>query len=236
MKKKRLLLFFTLAVFAFAGCGGNPVREKVEKTVQKNLPDMVGPAKSYTVRAYGPTMHMVNGRLDGMDITGIDVHLPSGITLAKLDVKIRDIAYNIHKSKLERAANTEFSATLSEYELNRYLVKNYPAIPGLKVSLKNGEIGIESAAGISAFKVGANAGADLEVRENRILALNFKKLKFAGLNAPEFAKNFLSSKLDTIFDAKDIGPGATLSSTSIENGKLVLNGTLDLVKMSEQKK
>jgi hypothetical protein len=226
------------AVLCAAGmCGcGNPVKGKVEKSVARSLPEIIGPADSYSVQAYGPTMRIMRGRLDGLDITGINVRLPNGIAVSRLDVAIHDIEFNTDTREIEKAGETRYAATLAERELTRYLAAKHPGIPQLAATLRNGQITVLAKPGVSVLKVAVQGSADLVVRDQRILALDLKKLRVAGIGVPGFAREFIEGQLGTIFDARDLGFEATIQSAVIGPDVLTLNGGLDLMKVIEQRK
>jgi hypothetical protein len=71
------------------------------------------------------------------------------------------------------------------------------------------------------------------VQDQRILALDLRKLKVAGINTPSFARDFIDSKLDDIFDVRDLGFDATIRSVSITPGFITLSGNLNLMKIVE---
>lgn len=236
MARKLFALAIITLVITFAGCGGNPVREKIESSVSRSMPDIIGPADSYSSRVYGSTFRLIKGKLDGLDITGKNVKLASGITVSRLDVKIRDMVVDTDTKEIKQAGSTEYTAVLSQAELSKYVLKRYPDVPGLKLDLRKSLMNISAKPEVSVVKVGVQADVALEVRKEHILALDLKKLKVAGISAPGFAVNYIGSKIDTIFDTNDLGFEAKVKSAVVSPGALTLNGSLDLMKVIEKKK
>lgn len=232
--------YFALALIVVAiiisGCSDSAIRDKVEKSVAESLPEYIGPAESYTVKASGPTLPMMQGKLNKLDIIGINVQMPNGMRVARLNVVIPDISFDVNKKTLKRAGITEYTASISESELTRYIAEKYSKIPNLSVSLSDGNIGLFAKPGIYKLRLAVQGNADLIVRKDHILALDLKKLNVGGIAMPSFAVGLLESQLGTIFDAKDLGFDAKIKSTTIGPGTLTLNGTLDLMKMMEKKK
>ncbi len=176
------------ATLIFVGCV-NPVRDKVETSIAHSLPSVIGPARSYTVRADGPTLGMINGRLDELDITGVDVKLKNGMAVSRLSVSVKDIAFDRRRNKITRAGTTTYSASLSEAELSKCLVARYKNIPGLKIGLRKGYLDISAKPGLSVVSTTVRADAQLRIRDQRILALDLKELNLAGVEAPGFAES-----------------------------------------------
>ena len=234
MNRKLIALVFVGLLAGVAGCGGNSVRHRVERSVEQSLPGIIGPAQSYSVQADGSTMGMMNGKLRGLDIIGIGVQLPSGINITRLNAKVTDITFDPGTKKIKSVGAAEYSASLSDAELTRYLRGKYPSVPGLSVAMNSGLINISAKPGVSIVKLPIRADAGLVIRDERKLALSLLQFEIAGINAPNFAVDYLESKMDVIFDANDLGFNAKIKSVVIGPGTLTLNGTLDLMKVLEQ--
>lgn len=230
LRRTAVLLLVVLIAICLVGCG-NLAKDKVEKSVAENLPSMVGPAKDYKVDCYGSMLRMMKGKMDGLDINGEDVQLKSGVTLSKLFVQIRDIRFNPDTRQVNSVGSTNYSATLSEAELNKYLKKRYPNVPDLKLTLCKNTVRITTRPGVSVLRATVEADSSLEVLNERKLAPDLKSLKVGPVGAPEFVRNYIESEVGTIFDAKDIGFDATIKSVSIDPKGLTVTGTLDLMEL-----
>ena len=233
MNRKLLVLFFLSLIIGIAGCG-NPVRHRVERSIAQSLPEIIGQAQSYSVKADGSISGMMNGKLRSLDIIGLGVQLKSGVTVSCLNVKITDISFDPDTKKIRSVGATEYSASLTDAELTRYLICKYPDIPSLSVNMNGSLINISAKPGVSVLRVPINANAGLIIKNEHILALDLKKLKVAGINAPGFAVDYLESKLDVIFDANDLGFDAKIKTVIIGPNTLTLDGNLDLIKAIEQ--
>ena len=227
----RAAWFVVIAVLigSMAGCG-NPIRDKIEHGIRDSLPEMIGPADVYEVRVYGATPRLLKGKLDGLDIDGANVVLPNGLKLANLDVKIRDLVVDPKTKELKKAGSTDYTAVIAEHELNRYVTRLYPDVPDLNIDLRSGYVTTMARPGLSKLKVMVEADTKVNVINQRVVALDFKKMDVAGVGLPGAAVNYLESKLDAIFDAQDLGFDARITSVSITNSSITLAGTLDLMK------
>lgn len=234
MTRKCMLTALILLLAVLTGCGG-VVKDKVSSGIEESLPEIIGPAKSYQVRTYGPPLRVMKGKIDGVDIVGTDVRLPSGVTVSRLDVKIRDLVVDPDTKEIKSVGSTEYVATLSEAELNRYLKQQYPDVPELNIKLKDKVIGVYAKPGLSVLKVGVQADVGLLVRRQTQIALDLKTLKVAGINTPGVAREYIESKIDTIFDAKALGFDARIKSASVSKNGLTLAGNLDLMKAAEKR-
>ncbi len=231
MKNGYKLLLAVILMIGVVGCGENIIQRKIEKSIAASLPETIGPADKYTVKASGSSMKMIHGRLNTLDITGVNVKFAAGIKVAKLTVNISDIAFDTDSKQITRVGATKYTVAISQAELNRYIAARLPDIPDLKIELQKGIVSIYAKPGISRLRVGVLASAAIEVIKQRILALDLKTLKVAGINTPEFARELVDSKLDTIFDANDLGFNAKIDSATITPGALTITGELDLIKL-----
>lgn len=225
---------FILVALAAAGCGGNPVRGRVERAVEEKLPEVIGPAGAYTVAAHGSTMRILKGRLDRLDIAGDDVLLSTGIRITRLEVSIDDLEFDTAAGAIKRAGQTRYTAVLSEPEVNRWAAARYPDIPELKVILREHSARVSARPGMSKARVTVQAEARPVIRDQRTLGLDLSDVRAVGVSAPGFAREYLESRLPAIFDVRDLGFDARVSAVKIAPGQLTLQGELDLVAALKQ--
>lgn len=234
MKRGTKITMAVCILIGAIGCADRVVKNEVEKTVTGSLPNLIGPADSYSVRASGSGFRIINGHIRGLTITGTNVHLRAGVTLATMEADISDIALDTHTRQIRSIGATEFSGSMSQTELTRYLASRYPKIPALKVELGDNLATISVRPGISGFSMGISASAAVQVRSETIVGLDLKSLKVAGLSTPSIAREALDPLLDSLFDANDLGVDAKVKSATVTPGYLHMTGTLDLMKAMEK--
>jgi hypothetical protein len=189
------------------GCAERHVESKVADALQQRL----GPAKSYD------------------DIVGKDIKLEKGIKLASLNVTVYDLIFDTKTQEIKNASKTSFSATIDQDELEKYLQKSYPDVPDLKISLRNGIIDVSAKPAVAGVGVNVKTEAALQVKNHHLLILDLKKISAAGVPAPEFARNYIETKVNPVFDSKDLGFNATISSLELKRGLIGISGDLELV-------
>ena len=234
MTRKLLASTLIFAVVLTAGCRGNPVKKRVQASVRERLPELIGPADSYDVRAYGSTVRVLKGKLDGLDITGKNIRLDGGLTLAQLDVEIRDLAIDPDTRQIKRVGPSQYVAVIDEETLTRYLRKKYPRIKGLNAVLSDGTISMSALPTVSVVKLDLRGDADLIISEGRTLELKVREIGVGRLNAPRIACEYITSKLGPIFDVRDLGFDATIRAVTINDGALTLTGGLKLMSLVEK--
>ena len=222
------LIWVMTAALLVAGCGGS-IKHRVESGIAKALQKRLGPADTYSVRVSGSTMSIIGGRIEAVEISGRDVRLAKGITLARLDVSLKGLVVDTDTQEIKRCAEAAYCARVSEDELRRYLVNRYPEIPGLDISLLRDRARVTAAPGIAGVTVTIAADAVVAVREGRQLVLDLKKIDVGPVPTPGFAREYIEKRINPVFDAADLGFDARIESIRIEPGFAVIAGTLDLV-------
>ncbi|MGC8862746.1 MAG: DUF2993 domain-containing protein [Armatimonadota bacterium] len=217
-----------LAVIMLAGCGSG-IRHRVENGIARSLQKRLGPAREYSVRVSGSTMSIISGRIDSVDISGQEVRLAKGITVSRLDVSLKGLVVDTATQEIRKCARAAYLARVSEEELQRYLVRRYPDIPGLTVTLLNDQARVTATPGVAGVTVTIAADAVVAVREGRQLVLDLKKINVGWVPTPGFAREYIGKRINPVFDAADLGFDAQIESVRIEPGVAVIAGTLDLV-------
>jgi len=212
-----------------AGCGGN-IRNRIEKGIERCLPQIIGPASSYQVTVSGSTLKMFRHRLSRVYIKGEDVRLPNGLEVSHLDVCLNEVEFDPDKRTIIDSAEATYSVVLSEEELERYLKKTYPSIPGLGIDLKEGHMVARASPSLIGLTTTISAAALFGIDSQRKLVLDIKKINAVGVQAPSFAREYIESKLNPVFDASELGYDATIDSVSIKPGYVTITGKLDLAK------
>lgn len=224
--KAFLLVLFSAAILC-AGCGR--AERHAENKIAEALQRRLGPAKSYDVNITGSPMRLLKGKMERLDIVGKDVDLEKGIKLASLNVTIHDLVFDTNTQEIKDAGSTVFAATIAQNELTKYLHKNYPDVPDLKISLHDGYIDVSAKPTLAGIGVNVKTEASILVKDHHLLILDLKKASAAGVPAPEFARNYIETKVNPIFDSKDLGFNATVNSLNLAHGSISISGNLDLV-------
>ncbi len=235
MARKLLASMLMVAVVLTVGCRNNPVKKRVQASVRERLPEIIGPADSYEVRAYGSPVRVLKGKLDGLAIKGENIRLDGGLTLAQRDFKIRDLAIDPDTKQIKRVGPSQYVAVIDEETLTRYLRKKYPGIKGLNVTLSDGRIGISARPTVSLVKLDLRSNADLIISEGRTLELRVREIGVGRLSAPRIAREYITSRLGAIFDARDLGFDANIRAVALNEGTLTLTGGLKLMSLTEKK-
>ncbi len=210
-----------------AGCGGTSIRHKIEAQIAKSLQGRLGPAKSYSVSLRGSTLSIVRGNIKEIRVAAEEVSLPEGITLDKLDVVLENVRVDLASRTIKRCAQAQYTARISEDELEAYFRKRYPDIPELRMHLANHELRIETSPRPAGIRIPIIAYASLKTKNGTQVVLDLKRIDVGPIPTPGFAREFLETRFNPVFEASDIGFDAQISEVRTENNFLVLTGTFD---------
>lgn len=224
------------AVCLMVGGCGDPIRNSVEHRIEDALPKLIGPATSYEVKVYGSQTAMLKGRLRTTHIVGREVRFHSGIIIEELVVESRGIEIDRHRQQISKVEGTDYKATIAQDVLNKHLRGNYRHVPSLKAVLAQGLMTVSAAPELKGLPVRISADADLLVKDKRYLILDLKKVTVAGVGTPGFAREYLETKINPVFDSASLGYDAKLDRVRIEPKRLTLEGTLDLASHLNVKK
>jgi len=131
-----------LAAFV-AGCSGGLIRPRVEKGIRNVLPNYIGPAKEYIVRADGSTSSMIKGLIEHLHIEGKDVQLDPKLLVAQMLVDMDEVRYDPETRELKSVRETTFEASLSEAAVNAYIGKSRESDSDLRVRLEPNKVAVE---------------------------------------------------------------------------------------------
>lgn len=232
MKLKHILLCSILggaAVLGLSGCAN--IHRQVEKAVADSLPDLIGPAKKYSVDVSGSTFRLIKGKVSKLHIVGDDVRFKNGLTLSKLDVTVENIEFDTDSRKIKKAGKSVYSASVIDGELAGYLSRSYPDVPNIKIAVHSGTLNLSATPKVSGINVPVTAQAKVRVRNRSQLSLDILKASAARIPAPGFARNYIESKVNPVFDVSALGFDANIDRAALQPGRVTIYGTLDIMKM-----
>ncbi|MCE5197934.1 MAG: DUF2993 domain-containing protein [Armatimonadota bacterium] len=218
-----------LAIIYTVGCGG--VEHRAENKIAEGLKNRIGPAKSYKVDISSSPLKLLKGKMDALNIVGQDVQLKSGIQIAKLNVSIKDLRFDPDTQQIKSASSCTYSAKINEAELNKYLTKTYNDIPNLQVALNDGYATVTGKPTITGLGVNIKADAGLSVRNGSKVVLELRSISAAGVPAPGFAREYIESKVNPVFDATSLGFDATIDDIAVRHNNVTITGMLDVAKV-----
>lgn len=206
------------------GCVSNVVKPRVEKGIREALPQYIGPAKQYTVRADGSSTDMLNGLIAGLHIEGRDVEIHPNLTVSRLIVDMQEVRFDPGSRAVTSVASTKFEATVSEAMVNRY-IEETQGDSDLTVRLDPGKVLVQFVPRVAGVDVLITvAGKPMIVGGDKI---NFvaDAGSIARLPVPAFAVNKVLDRVNPILDMSVMKFPVQLTDLLVKKGSVVIRGT-----------
>jgi hypothetical protein len=220
--KKTLL--YAIIVILITGCSTNLIRSKIEEGIAKALPNYIGPAKDYKVRANGSTKSMINGFIEHLHIEGKEVEIEPGFVVSKMTVDMDEVSYEPTTRKLTAVKNTVFEAIVSEASLNNLIEKDHPN-SDLKIELYQNKVVAKLSPSLLGVDIPISVTGRLEVVEYNKINFVADKASVVRLPVPAFAVNKVLSQMNPVFDLQNLRFPVKLRGLTIGNGWISIKGT-----------
>lgn len=222
------LLAFGSAAAVF-GCG-HPVQETAAHKIADVLPSALGPAAHYDVQVDGDPFALTRGRARAVHIQGQEVQLSPEITLDTLTADARDVSFDTGTRRLSHIGTTAFTASLGQANLDRYLARSKPLLPGLVLTLLPDSV--EARVPVDVLSLHTTALLAGTFRPN---ADDPSKLDFVAQNAqvgtvalPAGLVNAALTTLNPVFDLSGLKAPLSVTEAGVTNSHLALSGTARL--------
>lgn len=224
--KKKWALALVIPVVLCFGPGAF-MRWKIEQAVKEKMPDMIGPARSYSVSVRGGLFEIIKGCIGGVNIRGNGVRLANGLSIDRLDIKLKGIKFKPDQTITE-VQSTDFTAIVTEQGLSEFLANARPDMKDSKVSLADDHLTLSASPRILATRTPVTLNCSLRIDGGVKLNLVIDRLVARGVKAPGFVRGKLMHDLNPVFDTQQMGIEAKLNSVRIANGAIALTGSADL--------
>ncbi len=154
---------------------------------------------------------------------GRGVRLKSGIKLKRLDTALKGIHIDRTRRKVTRIDEAQFTASVTGADLNSFLAKQYPDIPGL-AELRDGYVRVEARPHIGGKRVTVEADAALEIEGDTRLVLRVRRVVSGRVAAPELAERHIEKRLNPVLDLAALGFRGKLTSVVVSPDAVTLSG------------
>jgi hypothetical protein len=224
-RKRWLIVLIVIAAVCFAP--GAVLRWKIGQSVEAKMPELIGPARSYSVAVSGGLFEIIRGRIDKLDICANDVKLPNGLVLDQLDADLKGIRFKPDQTVTD-VKTTDFAAIVTEKNLSDFLEGTRSDMRGAKVSLDGGKLCLSASPRVFAARTPVSIEGTLKIVNGSRLNLVLNRCVARGICVPGFIKGRIMHDLNPVLDTEQMGIGAKLNSVEISNGAITVTGKADL--------
>lgn len=223
--KKGLILVVVLVGIVFLP--GMALRWAIAQSVKNKAPEMIGPARNYSVKVKAGLFDIIQGKIPSLVIRGKDVRPSTGVAIDRLDVELKGIRFKPDQT-ITDVQSTDFIASVSETSLSDFLNTHRPDMKNAKVSMEDGILLLSASPKIMATRTPVTLQCTLKIVDNIRLNLEVNRLIARGVKVPGFVRGKLQHELNPVFDAQQIGLDARLNTVGIANGAITLTGNADV--------
>ena len=224
----RFLPVALLSTFAlFAGC--NPVEGLVERGIEAELPEAIGPADRYDVDVTG--LQTSTGEADHVTVLGERVRPEGAPVLDRLDLDLRGVRYDRDAKRIDRVESARATARVLPADLAPFL-DAHRNVRGPAVTLRppdgatlrfRPEIGgLAVPEGVAVEMTGRLVAEDGRVR------FDVAEVRAAGLNLGGAVARRLSEAINPVVDLTDTDVSLRVTGVRVEAGAVIVEATGDL--------
>ena len=222
----RKLVFLFVITVVTSGCSGGIIRPKVEGGIKKALPQYIGPAKEYTVRADGSTTDMLNGLIERLHIEGWEVQIDPKLTLQHLAVDMQEVRYNTSR-ELTSVRETKLQATVSESAVNRYIKEARGGDTDLQVGFQPSSVQVQFLPQVIGVNVPVSIKGKPVIVGGTKVDFIADKASVAMVPVPAYVVNKVLDRVNPILDLSLMKFPVTLTGISIQKGEVIVSGHAD---------
>ncbi len=227
MRLTRLLI--TLIIAGLCLSPGAILRYKIGQSVAAKMPQLIGPADSYTVGVTGGFFGIIRGRIDRLNIHGRGVKMPNGTRVDKLDVVLTGVHFKSDQT-VTKVENTSFDASVTEQNLNDFLRESRPDVPNAKVVIDPKKLTMSASPRVLGIRTPVTLEGTLQITEDTKLNMVLDKVRARGIVVPGFVRGRVMHDINPVMDSTKMGMPAKLKSVTLGKGQLTVTGVADISK------
>jgi len=218
------VLFALIALVWIAGCSGGIIRPKVEKGIARSLPEYIGPAEQYTVKASGPTTAMLHGRIQHLRIEGVQVEIADDMVLDRLVVDMDDVSVDPETRVLQSVGNAIFTAEMTQESVNRYVKAVRPDVQELKIELEVGKVVVGARPTVMGIGPRLQIGGRPEIVNRNKVNFVADSASLSILPVPALIVNKLLDSVNPVLDLSETRFPVALTAVKVRKGTVEIAG------------
>lgn len=234
MSRRVALLLAGAALVGSPGCVGSAVRRAAERSLERRLHGILGPADDYEVRIQKTSAaRLVRGRVERLVVDASGVRIDQHLRLESLHLVVHDLVVDEDEVDVRSAREGILRVELTEADINRYLRSRH-ARHEPQVTLLPGEIvaAVRSPLGGSSSRV--TARGRLLVEEGLRLIFRADEVDFELLDVPGFSERYVEERINPLVDLSELKYPARLNELVIMKGLVRVRGAAALPEKAER--
>jgi len=218
-----------LSVVAWlSGCGGKSACRKVEKAVLSRLPELIGRAESYAVKADCGMWDLMNGSVDGLHVEGRNVAVDGKYFVDELVVEMRDVRFDVGSQTLKSVRSTDVQAVVSNESMLRFVNQGHPELKVSRITIAEGSLCAEAKPELMGFSAAVEVTGVLKALGDGKVDFVPRKVTAGGLPVPGMLANNVVERFNPVLDFSKLRLPITVTDIRLVDGKALVTGTANL--------
>jgi hypothetical protein len=230
MVRKLFVLLLISCVAGLSACN-RPINREAEKRVKAVLPDLLGPARQYSVRVDGGWDRTVRGKLRKVAIDGYDVELSTGLVVDQLRLDLDNVDVDLDRRRVRNVGTARFTAMIGKKTLDEFLAGESPegeTLRDTRVTLEdNNRVTIASKRVVLGVGVPFTVSGQVSVGGTQRIGFDAQGATVATIGVPGFVVDFLKNRFVSGVELRSLAFPVTLMDVQTRAGLLILSGTVD---------
>lgn len=195
----------------------------LEKELEKRLPEIVGPAKKYTVKIMDTgILDLFSGEIKDLYLISEEVQPKDSPQLELVKVHLHNITFDL--DKIEKIEKAGFLINLNQDAINKYLPEKVKDYPNLKVDLNDNVITVDTNKKVWMFDLPIKVTGTLVVENQKKVNFKCSKLSVSGVDLPDFIKKQLEDKINPLVNLTEMKIITNILNIKIMEKKLQIEG------------
>lgn len=216
------------AVWAALLLTGCDLSGRVEAEIEAALPEVLGPAASYEATVEGLGLGLRDGTAETVQVVGRRVARAEAPVVDRLDITMREVAYDRRARQLTRVADARGAARLLATDLSAFLgAQRGVADAALSLSAPDGaSLRVRGEIRGMRIPVGAEVRGRLAARDGRVV-MAVESVRAAGIGLGGAVARAVEAQINPVVDLTDEALPLRVEAVRVEAGALVLEATGD---------
>jgi hypothetical protein len=208
--------------------------------IKAALPQVVGPADEWDVDVTGNPGTIIRGRIPGVIIHGVNVHVSPEVTMVQLDIKATNVSVDIRRRALKNIEALTFAGIMTQQELDSYLAATAASSKGrpddFMVRLNQHDLTMSFSKKVTAFHIPVSLAGRLAVSRHGDNKIDFlpSNLKVARLPIPERIVKYVADAINPAIDLSDMSFPVHLANIHVDSQRIMLSGEARIPKSAFQ--
>jgi hypothetical protein len=213
-----------VSLLVLAGCGrANPFRA-VERSIEAELPRLIGPADRYQVAVSRSGSNLVAGRIPWIEIHGRNVRAIEGLTMDELEVRLEGVRFDRGDRTVEEIARSRFAARIGAASVTRFVRQRSPSLRDVRIRFARGNVQVNASPALLGMGVPVEVTGQPRLRGGKAIDFDASRIAVVRLGLPEFAVARIEERINPLVDLTGMPFPIQLTDVLLEGDRVVVAG------------